>query len=60
MAKVKTTISLDEELYDDMDEVLEDSHHYGFQNRSHLISIAVRDLLMEIEYYESEDDEDDE
>jgi len=57
--KVKTSISMDDELYDDMNEVLEDSHHYGFQNRSHLVTIAVRNLLIEIGYYSSDDDDDD-
>jgi len=59
MTKVKKSVSLDDDLFDDMDEVLEDSYHYGFQNRSHLVTIAITELLLKIGYYQEDDDDED-
>ena len=36
---------MDENLLDDADEVLDDPYHYGFQNRSHLIQMAGREVF---------------
>lgn len=59
MAKIKITITMDEELYDDLTEVVEDSYNYGFQTRGHLITVAVVELLTERGYYDDDDDDDD-
>jgi metal-responsive CopG/Arc/MetJ family transcriptional regulator len=58
MGKIKITISMDEDIYEDLSEVAGDEYNYGFQNRSHLISQAVKELLENRGYYEDEDEVD--
>ena len=58
MGKIKITISMDEDIYEDLSEVAGDEYNYGFQNRSHLISQAVKELLENRGYYEEDEDED--
>jgi metal-responsive CopG/Arc/MetJ family transcriptional regulator len=57
MGKIKITISMDEDIYEDLSEVAGDEYNYGFQNRSHLISQAVKELLEDRGYYEEDEDE---
>ena len=59
MGKIKITISMDEDIYEDLSEVADDEYNYGFQNRSHLISQAVKELLEDRGYYEEDDEDDD-
>jgi len=48
---------MDEDIYEDLSEVAGDEYNYGFQNRSHLISQAVKELLEDRGYYEEDEDE---
>ena len=57
MGKIKITISMDEDIYEDLSAVVGDEYNYGFQNRSPLISQAVKELLEDRGYYEEDEDE---
>ena len=60
MTKIKVAISMDEEIFEDLEAVVGDEYNYGFQNRSHLISQAVKELLYNHGYYYDDDEEDQE
>ena len=59
MGKIKVTITMEEDLYEDLTVVVSDGYNYGFQSRGHLIAVAVDELLNDRGYYsEVEEDED--
>jgi metal-responsive CopG/Arc/MetJ family transcriptional regulator len=60
MTNRKVTITMDDELYKDVAEVVSDQYNYGFKSRGHLISVAVDELLHDRGYYIEDDDEEDE
>ena len=60
MGKIKLTILMEEELYDDITEVVSDGYNYGFQSRGHLIGVAADELLRDRGYYSEIEDEVDE
>ena len=60
MGKIKVTILMEEELYEDITDVVSDGYGYGFQSRGHLLSVAADELLRDRGYYEDDEDEEDE
>jgi len=59
MGKIKVTILMEEELYEDITDVVSDGYSYGFQSRGHLISVAADELLRDRGYYSDVEDDDD-
>jgi len=60
MPNRKVTITMNDELYEDIGEVVSDPYNYGFKSRGHLIAVAVDELLHSRGYYIEDEDEDDE
>ena len=60
MTNRKVTITMNDELYEDIGEVVSDEYNYGFKSRGHLIAVAVDELLHDRGYYIDDDEEDEE